>query len=187
MPLPQGSYCWRSLCSRYSRCQHQLHNLQGLVQNENAGLLAQNSFQDANNRALNQEKAPSKCGVLYDSTGCTPMKLALQEAQHQAKLEPVTSSTGVGRGARRFLAGTALNLSSQILDSSLSDWHALSEVSKLAVLSNYYNYAWVAYELKHFYYFEIILFEKAPKDLKSSHTISRNFSSAIVNERKKNC
>ena len=88
-------------------------------------------------------------------------------------------------GAGTFLAGTALNLSSHILDSSLCDWRALSEVSKLAVLSNYSNYAWVVYELKHFYYFEIIWFEKIPKDLKSSHTISRNFNRATVSERKR--
>lgn len=93
--------------------------------------------------------------------------------------------SGGGERAARFLAGTALNLPSHILDSSLCDWRALSEVSKLAVLSNYSNCAWVVYELKHFYCFEIILFEKVPKDLKPSHTISRNFNSARVSERKR--
>lgn len=41
------------------------------------------------------------------------------------------------------------------------------------------------YELKHFYYFEIIWFEKVPKDLKSRHTISRNSNRAMVSERKR--
>lgn len=75
---------------------NRLRNLQGPVKHENMGPLDQKSFQDGDNRSLNQAQGSSKHGALCDCIGCTP----LQGAQDQDKVEPVRSSTGAGRGAR---------------------------------------------------------------------------------------
>lgn len=61
------------------RGQDWLYNLQGLVHNENVGLLLKNyyEFQDGGGRALNQEWGLSKDGVLCDCISHLPRKPAL--------------------------------------------------------------------------------------------------------------
>lgn len=139
----QGSY-QRSLCSRCSRCQYHIHNLQGPVKNENAGPLVQKPFQD-DSSILNQAWGPTKCPWSQPGTKhSTRPKWSQSEVQQ---------GWGWGRGLLGRHSAKSVFTTYWILP-SVTDMPFQRHPCWLCLATT--NYAWVDYELKHYHYFQIL-------------------------------